>query len=256
MLVKAQLLQTMTWLDNSIGSKIFRLESTFKPFEIRSYLNPNAPLKVTQNWKIFSKGEQSSLRSLVAMLQNDKTFWVILHHCEADYFLVLLGLGVLMVLWRLMDVYAAKVESHPTDKLYFGLTAEMVCSEDPTRLTHANRFDVKVTESPPTRSFSPYPRFMATTMCWIQIANFLLSLLCFLQFYFSSYALTLPTLLLLETQIRNRYPGTSCFLFLLHLFVFLLDWQTNFWHFILENEWFWKWTRNESGFDVKRKDYF
>ena len=191
------------------------------------------------------------------MLQNDKTFWVILHHCEADYFLVLLGLGVLMVLWRLMDVYAAKVESHPTDKLYFGLTAEMVCSEDPTRLTHANRFDVKVTESPPTRSFSPYPRFMATTMCWIQIANFLLSLLCFLQFYFSSYALTLPTLLLLlETQIRNRYPGTSCFLFLLHLFVFLLDWQTNFWHFILENEWFWKWTRNESGFDVKRKDYF
>ena len=41
-------------------------------------------------------------------------------------FLVLLVLGVLMVLWRLMDVYAAKVESHPTDKLYFGLTAEMV----------------------------------------------------------------------------------------------------------------------------------
>ena len=39
---------------------------------------------------------------------------------------------------------------------------------------HANRFDVKVTESPPTRSFSPYPRFMAT-MCWIQIANFLVS---------------------------------------------------------------------------------
>ena len=30
--------------------------------------------------------------------------------------------------------------------------------------SHANRFDVKVTESPPTRSFSPYPRFMAT-MC-------------------------------------------------------------------------------------------
>ena len=58
-------------------------------------------------------------------------------------------------------------------------------SEDPTRLTHANRFDVKVTESPPTRSFSPYPRFMATTMCWIQIANFLVSLLCFLQFYFT-----------------------------------------------------------------------
>ena len=236
MLVKAQLLQTMTWLDNSIGSKIFRLESTFIPFEIRSYLNPNAPLKVTKNERFFWKGEQSSLRLLVAMLQNNETFWVILHHCEADYFLVLLGLGVLMVLWRLMDVYAAKVESHPTDKLYFGLTAEMVCSEDPTRLTHANRFDVKVTESPPTRSFSPYPRFMATTMCWIQIANFLLSLLCFLQFYFSSYALTLPTLLLLETQIRNRYLETSCFLLLLHFFAaFLFDWQTSVWHFILDN---------------------
>ena len=26
----------------------------------------------------------------------------------------------------MMDIYAAKVESHPTDKLYFGLTAEMV----------------------------------------------------------------------------------------------------------------------------------
>ena len=116
----------MTWLDNSIGSKIFRLESTFIPFEIRSYLNPNAPLKVTKNERFFRKGEQSSLRSQVAKLQNNETFWVILHHCEADYFLVLLGLGVLMVLWRLMDVYAAKVESHPTDKLYFGLTAEMV----------------------------------------------------------------------------------------------------------------------------------
>ena len=102
----------------------------------------------------------------------------------------------------LMDIYAAKVESHPTDKLYFGLTAEMVCSEDPTRLTHANRFDVKVTESPPTRSFSPYPRFMATTMCWIQIANFLLSLLCFLQFYFSSYALLYPLFFFLKPRLE------------------------------------------------------
>jgi hypothetical protein len=34
---------------------------------------------------------------------------------------------LLLLLRRwLMDIYAAKVESHPTDKLYFGLTAEMV----------------------------------------------------------------------------------------------------------------------------------
>ena len=45
----------------------------------------------------------------------------------------------------LMDSYAAKVESHPTDKLYFGLTAEMVllleqktCTDVPKSSAAAN----------------------------------------------------------------------------------------------------------------------
>ena len=46
----------------------------------------------------------------------------------------------------LMDIYAAKVESHPTDKLYFGLTAEMVLLLEQKTCTDGPQSSTKLLE--------------------------------------------------------------------------------------------------------------
>ena len=46
----------------------------------------------------------------------------------------------------MMDIYAAKVESHPTDKLYFGLTAEMVLLLEQKTCTDGPQSSTKLLE--------------------------------------------------------------------------------------------------------------